>query len=295
MWLAMPPSAIPLRFVAGLLAACAFAASAAAAEKGDDAEPPVKAELVAEYTALVAGQPQSLGLLLHHRPHWHTYWINPGDSGLPTTLAWTLPAGYQAEAIGWPVPQRFDVGGLYNFGYEGDLLLPVVVNVPDGAAAGSTAHIAVAAKWLACREACIAGSASLSIDLPVVRETATADARWTAAFSAARLAQPQVTAWKGDIAAQGDRFAVRLSGPGLPSDATELDAFAVQRKLFDNAPPKIRRDGDALLVETGKSDYFTAPPSELELVLSQPGAAGVHGWRVRIPFPAASANAMPSR
>ena len=32
-----------------------------------------------------------LGVQLTHKPGWHTYWINPGDSGLPTTLNWTLP------------------------------------------------------------------------------------------------------------------------------------------------------------------------------------------------------------
>jgi hypothetical protein len=27
---------------------------------------------------------------------WHTYWRNPGDSGLPTTLDWKLPTGIAA-------------------------------------------------------------------------------------------------------------------------------------------------------------------------------------------------------
>jgi len=285
--------AFPMRFAAGLLAACALAAAASAAPREKDDDEPVRVELVSEYTALVAGRPQSLGLLLHHRPHWHTYWINPGDSGLPTTLAWTLPPGYEAGAIDWPVPRRFDVGGLYNVGYEGEVLLPVVISVPDGAAAGTRARVEVAVKWLACREECIPGKASLSLDLPVVREAAAADPRWPAAFSAARLAQPQATAWKGELAGEGDRFVVRLRGPGLPSGAAPLDAFAVQRRLFDNKPPTIRRDGDALVVEAGRSEYFATAPSELELVVTEAAPAGARGWRVRIPW-AAAASAAPS-
>ena len=49
-----------------------------------------------------AGQPVWLGLQLTHQPEWHTYWKNPGDSGLPTRLEWVLPAGLQASDIAWP-------------------------------------------------------------------------------------------------------------------------------------------------------------------------------------------------
>ena len=43
----------------------------------------------------------------------------PGDSGLPTTLAWTLPAGFKAGEIDWPTPSRLPIGPLMNHGYEG--------------------------------------------------------------------------------------------------------------------------------------------------------------------------------
>ena len=91
----------------------------------------VRAELVAHAPqGIVAGQPLWLGLAIEHKPHWHTYWKNPGDSGLPTTLQWTLPAGFQAGEIDWPTPQRLPIGPLMNHGYEGKLLLPVRVDVP---------------------------------------------------------------------------------------------------------------------------------------------------------------------
>ena len=34
-----------------------------------------------------------LGLKLQHIPHWHTYWKNAGDSGLPTSLVMDAAAG----------------------------------------------------------------------------------------------------------------------------------------------------------------------------------------------------------
>ena len=63
----------------------------------------VRAELVAHAPQGIApGQPVWLGLAIEHQPHWHTYWKNPGDSGLPTTLQWELPAGVKAGEVEWP-------------------------------------------------------------------------------------------------------------------------------------------------------------------------------------------------
>ncbi|MEP7043013.1 MAG: protein-disulfide reductase DsbD domain-containing protein [Dokdonella sp.] len=247
---------------------------------------PIDVQLIAEHTELVPGQSQQFGLLLRHQPHWHTYWINPGDSGLPTTLEWILPPGYKADEVDWPTPRRFEVGGLYNFGYDGETLLPVAITLPADAAVGSTAHIALVTKWLVCREECIPGKASLAIDLPVVRVAAKPDPRWTAQFSEARLAQPQATAWKGTVRDAGNHLVVTLTGPGLPPVSAPLDALAVQRKLFDNKPTTIRRDAGALIIEAGKSEYFTSAPSELDLLVTTASANGARGWHARIPFAA---------
>ncbi len=40
------------------------------------------------------------------RQNWHVYWRNPGDSGLPPEVAWTLPAGFSAGPLQWPAPSR---------------------------------------------------------------------------------------------------------------------------------------------------------------------------------------------
>jgi thiol:disulfide interchange protein DsbD len=65
----------------------------------------VTAELVAEQQALVPGETATVALRLAIEPGWHTYWRNPGESGLPTTLEWRLPPGYAAGSIAWPAPR----------------------------------------------------------------------------------------------------------------------------------------------------------------------------------------------
>ncbi len=98
-----------------------------------------------------------------------------------------------------------------------------------------------------------------------------------------RLAQPEATAWKGTTHADGDRIAITLRGPSLP-DGDGLDAFVSQRKLVDNKPPAIRRDGDALIVDFGKSEYFGTPP-ETSIDSCPPSACAAGASRFRSPHP----------
>src|SRR3954454_15323756 len=98
----MPPQALAVTAVA---IACASAALAAPVKTGH-----VTAELVAEQQALVPGQTTTVALRLAIEPGWHTYWRNPGESGLPTTLEWRLPPGYAAGSIAWPAPRALPAG-----------------------------------------------------------------------------------------------------------------------------------------------------------------------------------------
>ncbi|MDH5286237.1 MAG: protein-disulfide reductase DsbD family protein, partial [Betaproteobacteria bacterium] len=129
--------AVTRLFATMLLAALASLASAAAVRT-----PNVEAELVAERTALVPGQTTTVALRLAIRERWHTYWQNPGDSGLPTTLAWKLPAGLTAGPIQWPAPKALPAGPLVNYGYEGEVFHLVDVAVPPGVPAGSALTLA---------------------------------------------------------------------------------------------------------------------------------------------------------
>lgn len=241
--------------------------------------------IISESAALVPGQITWLGLLLRHDPHWHTYWINPGDSGLPTRLRWMLPEGFVAEDITWPAPTRFAVGELYNFGYSGDQLLPVAVHVPADAKPGEHVRLVVEAKWLVCREACIPGKATLSLGLPIAASHGALDQAHGARFEVARKATPKRMPWQGNARIEDNRIAIRLEGDGLPSSTEGLDVFAVDRRIFENAPAKLRLDGDALLIDVAKNEYFDQAPAALDLVFTQTVTNGHdNAWQVRVPL-----------
>ena len=158
---------VPSLIVSSTIVLLALAAAAPVASAAARDENHVAVTLVSEQTALVPGKTAWLGIVLKHQPHWHTYWVNPGDSGLPTKLRWQLPPGFKAGDIAWPAPQRFSAGEVYNFGYAGQVLLPVPIEIPADAKPGTKARLAVEAKWLVCREECIPGKATLKMSLPI--------------------------------------------------------------------------------------------------------------------------------
>ena len=127
----------------------------------------VEAELVPERTALVPGKPITVALRLKMAEGWHTYWSNPGDSGLPTTLTWKLPDGMGVGAIQWPAPHALPTGPLVNYGYEKEVLLLTGLTVPRDAAVGSQLKLAAHADWLVCKDVCIPEGADLDVVLPV--------------------------------------------------------------------------------------------------------------------------------
>ena len=89
----------------------------------------VRAELISEVATVKAGEPFWVALRQTIKPRWHTYWKNPGDSGLPTEIAWTLPQGAKADPIVWPTPSFIDVGGIINYGFHDDILLLIKASI----------------------------------------------------------------------------------------------------------------------------------------------------------------------
>ncbi|WP_303621490.1 protein-disulfide reductase DsbD domain-containing protein, partial [Variovorax boronicumulans] len=178
--------------------------------------PHVRAELVAHAPQGVApGAPVWVGLQITHQPEWHTYWKNAGDSGLPTELKWTLPAGVSTGEIAWPVPKKIPVGTLANYGYESTVLLPVPLEVstlykPDVALTGGSPamDIKLQASWLVCRKECIPEEGEFTLSLPARGSTALNKA----AFDTAQAAQPQPLGAPGAIAVEGQQLKVRLEG-----------------------------------------------------------------------------------
>lgn len=128
----------------------------------------VRVELIASVNAVHPGDRIVLGVHQRIIPHWHTYWRNPGDSGLATTIDWNLPQGAVAGEIQWPTPDRFSVGPVTNYGYENEVTLLSEVEVPATLVPGTAFVVNAQVSWLVCKEVCLPQEAALELRLPVV-------------------------------------------------------------------------------------------------------------------------------
>ncbi len=181
-----------MRLLVLILAALAtWAPLSAPAQAQARATERIEAELVSLSDRAVPGSTLMLAVRQKIAPGWHTYWRNPGDSGGATTLTWRLPGGFQAGEIVWPLPERQRLGPLMNYGYQGEVFLPVPVQVPTDASPGSRATFEVTALFLVCSaEMCVPEPLDLSLALPVALD-APKDGPHAAAIRRALEAAPR--------------------------------------------------------------------------------------------------------
>src|SRR5690606_37719654 len=137
-------------------------------------------DLKSENARIAPGVP--FWVMVHFMPEegWHTYWKNPGDSGLAPVLEWKLPAGWQTGDVLFGAPEAIPYGSLVNFGYHCDNALLVQLTLA-GTLPRQDVDEARQAKWLVCADACVPGSADLTVRLPVA-EVAALDSSRVALF-----------------------------------------------------------------------------------------------------------------
>ena len=233
-----------------------------------------KVQLVAEDTALVPGKPASLMLLLTVQDGWHSYWRNPGDSGLATQLSWNLPDGLTAGEPQWPYPERINTPPLVNYGYSGETALLTELMVPPTIAVGSHQTIKLQADWLVCKDICVPEQAELSLTLPVAA-SATANREHAEAFARARALLPQPKPnWSAKASLRDGQWVVQvhLSDVGN-GQLTPLDFFPADPSLAANSPPPtFERVGHSLTITLPAAQELKEkdlPPQWLGVLLFQ--------------------------
>ncbi|MEX2641891.1 MAG: protein-disulfide reductase DsbD domain-containing protein [Acetobacterales bacterium] len=121
-------------------------------------------------TGGAASEGLRLGLHFRMAEGWKIYWRTPGDAGFPPRIDWTGSGNLAAAEVKWPAPRRFELFGLQNYGYEGEVVLPVTVLPED---TGSPLSLRADVAFLTCRDVCIPLDAKLALDLPAGEASST--------------------------------------------------------------------------------------------------------------------------
>ena len=230
-----------------------------------------------------------VGLQLAHQPKWHSYWKNPGDSGLPTRLSWTLPVGIIAGDIAWPKPQKFFLGDLLNFGYGETVLLAVPLTVTPAfkqSLLNSNLDISLKAEWLVCKDVCVPEEGEFALSIPIKGSTAIN----SAAFEAAFKAQPKPVSSNVGGDAPASRALVegnelKFEVQGLPAElrGQTLDFYPETTEILNNsaissASSRQEWRGAVWRISLPLSSNRSQSPSVMPVVLK----SGDEAWRADV-------------
>jgi len=179
-----------------------------------------------------AGKPVQTAIRMAIDPGWHSYWLNPGESGIKTSVVWDLPAGWTVGELEHPVPARISRGGSANIGYQGTVIFPVQLTPPLDATGPATIKLKIT--WLTCDDqACVPGSAQLSLALEDAPPDSTSEATLIAQ-ALTRVPRPHPDWGSLQVVQENNNLTLEITGLGKTQpDLTGCETFALTPDLID--------------------------------------------------------------
>lgn len=256
----------------GLILALVFGHSSRVHATEPDGNRLVTVSMLSDTVAIEPAKPFRLAVRLKIEPGWHIYWVNPGDSGVPTSIEWNLPTGFTVGPLQWPAPNAFDVpGGMVNYGYEDEVLLFATVTPPTTLDSKNLQFSAEVA-WLVCTdEQCLPGSGGASVALPAGKATASdahaAVDRWAKAVPVAADDSPDVS--RIDFGADGT-LSVAWATP-----VKEVQWFPLPSDQVAPRPAKLTGDARQTVVQVAaNAPEGKSTPQGSKSVLAYTNAQG---------------------
>lgn len=265
-----------LRVAALVVFSFLFAAGPLASAQPLPGPQQVDAGLHSSRAAVAPGETFTIVLRETINEGWHTYWRNPGDSGEPTELSWSLPQGWTAGDIQWPVPEAVPYAMLVNFGYEGEVLFPIEMRAPASARVGTTVTLSAEASWLVCSDICIPESAIVTLDLPVAA-VGRDDPQWASRIANAVSHLPRRAAGVNATLSAGSpaRLSVAFADA---DDVRDIRFFPYERGVVQAAAsqrPRVGPDGASFSLTADLTPLGDAPVAGVVAFDVQEGGAWV--------------------
>ena len=109
------------------------------------------------------------GIAFQIQPGWHTYWRNPGDSGVPPRFDFTKSENIEAVTILWPAPTKFaDGAGGISIGYQKQVVLPLRIVAKN---ADKPVTLRADINYAVCEKLCIPVEAKAELAFSSVAST----------------------------------------------------------------------------------------------------------------------------
>jgi thiol:disulfide interchange protein/DsbC/DsbD-like thiol-disulfide interchange protein len=299
------PNLKPL-FAAFLALALPLAAQFEMSFGTSSGDPRSERTLVSQVSAIAPGEAFTVALQLTHPEGWHSYYQNSGGPEESLTISWTLPKGFTAGPIQWPVPEVKDGYFGKSFIYNGAPIFLVEITPPHALEVGETVTLVADAKWQICEISCIEESEKFTLELPV-STAGVVDPEQSPLFEQARRKLPVTTlAWQMRSESEGQDIRLYLT-PDSDSKASlenlQLEFIPDQdfiKSFGDGGSVSRTDDGWVIALQRNRVDPISKEPRPqgnlISGILSANGALdpGVGATAILIPeLPIASPPAQP--
>ena len=176
---------------------------------------------------LVAGGEASRltgGIEILLEPGWHTYWRNPGETGVPPSFDFSGSDNVSRVEVQFPAPERYDDGASVSLVYRDEVVLPIAVTPTDDS---RPVRLQLAARFGVCREICIPTRAGVELSVaPSPPEDP--------------LGQARVELYRSRVPAPPEAGRFDVEGATLDGDTLLIDVRApdsAYADLFTEPPP----------------------------------------------------------
>lgn len=197
----------------------------------------VKINLYSTVAQVAPGKPFTVVIEEIIDPGWHTYWLNPGDSGTPTRVKWDLPDGGEGGELEFPTPERIPYGPLVNFGYANRALFQATIT-PPATLKNETFTINADLDWLVCEDICLPEGDVYSLILPVGGPDPVVNSSINDVMRDLMESQPLRVNWPTTYAETNGQFILTLSPPAnarkILDGAVDATYFPYEWGLFLN-------------------------------------------------------------
>ncbi len=229
----------------------------------------VKIELISDQTEVRNGDIITVGVVQNIEPHWHVYWINPGDSGEATEVHWSGIEGISASEIQWPIPDKIPFGPMTNYGYEDQVVLLQTLQLPSKLPDGPIELVADIS-LLVCEEICIPEfhQATLTLNGELVPRPEQ--------IEQAKNQLPIQQNWPTSYTIDGTDVMLSISYDASilsPAQASDIEVFFTSRGMVNNSAQAIAKHDDTIwTIKQDQGDILASdiPTTNVLIVYQDP-------------------------
>ncbi|MFK7960680.1 MAG: protein-disulfide reductase DsbD domain-containing protein [Phycisphaerales bacterium] len=219
---------------------------------------------------------------------WHTYWEFAGASGAPMDIDLKLPGGFLAGPPRYMRPKSFKGPEGVTYGYERETRIFVPITAPKTLDPNVPVSITADVTYLACRDVCLFGNRTLTLELPAADSAGASPGKPSLAvardYAHVPLPISAIPGATAKIEVEGDRRTLVMTMPH--SGVADAAWFPSVRPGLTYGKPLITRDASNFTVRvpfTAKSGNALGRPMVVRGVLGLGTDPAGPAWTIDIP------------